>query len=78
MVYWNDAGDHLEPGWQDANTVDPVDLHMVSIGIYLGTKKGNVMLAASKCLSDDEVNTISQVPTGCVTRIVELMEKLDA
>lgn len=77
MVYWDDAGDHLEPGWQESKDVVPVDLHMVSIGIFLGAKKGNVMLAGSKCLSDENVNTISQVPVGCVKRIVELVEKPD-
>lgn len=81
MVYWSDAGDH-DATWKSESTIKPQDMRMVTIGIYLGVQKhegvAHVMLAGTKSLSDNEYNTCSQVPTGIVTRIVELVEKPDA
>lgn len=77
-VYWTDAGDHAAEWTESAK---PIDLRMATIGIYLGIRKHggvqNVMLAGTKSLSDEQFNTCSQVPIGCVTKIVELTEKPD-
>lgn len=73
-VYWDDAGDHV-PEWQDASEVEPaLHLTMVSYGIYLGVKKKAVLLAATHCPGDDTVTSTSQVPVGCVRKIVKLKE----
>ena len=81
MIYWSDAGDH-DATWKSEATIKPQDMRMVTIGIYLGIQKhdgvNHVMLAGTKSLSDNEYNTCSQIPTGIVTRIVELVERLDA
>jgi hypothetical protein len=81
MVYWSDAGDH-ESVWKSGEALKPQDMRMVTIGIYLGEQKhegvNHVMLAGTKSLSDEQYNTCSQVPTGIVTRIVELIEKPEA
>lgn len=80
-VYWADAGDHPS-AWQAEAEIKAQDLRMVTIGIYLGTKKldgvTNVLLAGTKSLSDEHLNSCSQIPTGIVTRIVELIEKPEA
>lgn len=81
IVYWFDAGDH-DANWKDGSKITPEDWRMVTIGIFLGVKRHsgvpNVMLAGTKSLADEQVNTCSQIPLGCVTQIVELVEKLDA
>jgi hypothetical protein len=80
VVYWTDAGDHAS-AWQLEADIKAQDLRMVTVGLYLGTKKldgvSNVMLAGTKSLSDEHLNSCSQIPTGIVTRIVELVEKPD-
>lgn len=80
-VYWSDAGDHAS-AWQAEAEIKAQDLRMITIGLYLGTKKldgvSNVMLAGTKSLADEHLNSCSQIPTGIVTRIVELVEKPEA
>ena len=81
IVYWADAGDHAG-AWVRPEELKATDLRMVSIGVYLGVQVQsgvkNVMLAGTKSLADEHFNTCSQVPLGCVTQIVELVERLDA
>jgi hypothetical protein len=73
-VYWEDAADHPSE-WQDVEDVEPRDdVLMVSYGVYLGVKKKNILLAATYCERDQTVNSASQVPLGCVKRVVRLKE----
>lgn len=73
-VYWEDAADHPS-AWQEVDDVEPRDdVLMVSYGVYLGVKKKSVLLAATYCERDQTVNSTSQVPLGCVKKIVRLKE----
>jgi hypothetical protein len=73
VVYWNDAGDHAAE-WKDADHVEPADFKMVTYGAYLCVKKKHVLLAGTYCPGDETANSVSQIPVGCVTRMVKLKE----
>jgi hypothetical protein len=75
IVYWEDAGDHECTDWIHSDKVKASEmLSIVSCGVYLGIKKRYLMIATDYCPKDGNTHTISQIPMGCVKRIVKLKE----
>jgi hypothetical protein len=72
-VYWEDAGDHPAE-WQDKAAPEPMGIEVVTYGLSLGVKRRNLLIAGTYCPEHGDVNSVSQIPVGCIKKVVRLKE----
>lgn len=76
-VHWLDAEDAHDDEWtpQKEALEDVKDAPVETIGYFLGKTKHSVWLFNNRESKNKNVNNRSQVPIGCITKIVILDER---
>lgn len=76
LIEWDDACSHHESGWRDIQEVNALTPSAGrSVGWIVKESERFIVLAAHFCEGDADGDIC--IPRGCITRIVDLVEKHD-
>lgn len=68
-IHWVDVIAGNDQGWVVPDELDAPEAECLSVGIVVKKDKRQVVIAMSVGKNDKEVNTIGQIPLGCITKV---------
>lgn len=68
-IHWVDVIAGNDQGWVEGDEVKAEPAECMSAGFVVKRDKHQVVIAMSRGKNDKEVNTIGQIPLGCITKV---------
>lgn len=68
-IHWVDVIAGNDQGWVEPKDIEAKPAECLSVGYVVRKDKRQVVIAMSIGKNDKEVNTIGQIPLGCITKV---------
>jgi len=68
-IHWVDVIAGNDQGWVEPDELDAKPAECLSVGYVVKRDKHQVVIAMSIGKHDKEVNTIGQIPLGCIQKV---------